>query len=146
MKPLMLQAVWTATWRLPVRCAVTFAMSVSVPAPTEIEQPVVADLGHGALDGLLVGAHRARTELDDRAVAELFGEPIDDWPGRRAVRPAVAEDDRRAPKRSQLSSIASSSTEAPIRMSTAGRSPWPRSRSIARIAFGSGMARSCGQR
>ena len=36
MNPLMLQAVWTATWRLPVRDAVTFAMSVSVPAPTEI--------------------------------------------------------------------------------------------------------------
>ena len=59
-------------------------------------QPVVADLGHGALDGLLVGANRARAELDDRAVAEPFGEPIDDRTRRRAVRPAVAEDHRRA--------------------------------------------------
>ena len=94
MKPLMLQAVWTATWRLPVRCAVTFAMSVSVPAPTEISSRSAADLGDRALDRLLVGAHRARAELDDRA-AELFGEPIDDRPGRRAVRPTVAENHRR---------------------------------------------------
>ena len=94
MKPLMLQAVWTATWRLPVRCAVTFAMSVSVPAPTEISSRSRADFGHRALDGLLVGAHRAGAELDHRA-AELLGEPVHDRPGRRAVGPAVADDHRR---------------------------------------------------
>ena len=68
MKPLMLQAVWTATWRLPVRCAVTFAMSVSVPAPTEISNRSAPDFGHRALDRLFVGANRPGAELDDRAV------------------------------------------------------------------------------
>ena len=71
MNPLMLQAVWTATWRLPVRCAVTFAMSVSVPAPTEISSRGVADLGDRPLDGLLVGTHRAGAELDHRAAEFL---------------------------------------------------------------------------
>ena len=76
-----------------MRCAVTFAMSVSVPDPTETSSRCSAHFGHRALDGFLVGANRPRAELDDRA-AELPGEPIHDRPGRRAVRPAVAEDHR----------------------------------------------------
>ena len=70
-------------------------MSVSVPDPTETSSRSRADLGDRALDGLLVGADRPVSELDHRA-AELLGEPIHDRPGRRAVRPAVAEDHRRA--------------------------------------------------
>ena len=61
------------------------------PGSDGYEQPVGADVGDRALDGLLVGANRPRAELDDRAVPELRGDPIHDRPGRRAIRAAVAE-------------------------------------------------------
>ena len=92
------------------------------------QQPVRTDLGDRALDGLLVGANRPRPELDDRAVPELFGEPIHDGTVRRAVRPAVAEDHRRIRRAVHASAIAPSKTEAPMRMSTSGRSAWPGAR------------------
>ena len=52
------------------------------------------DLGHRALDGVLVGAHSPGAELDHRAV-EPFGQPVDDRSGGRGIRPAVADEQRR---------------------------------------------------
>ena len=86
------------------------------------QQPVRTDLADRTLDRLFVGANSPGAELDHGA-AEVAGQSIHDRPGRRAVRPAVAEDHRRDRTRivRQLSLIALSNTDSPMRTSTLGR-------------------------
>ena len=68
--------------------------------PDGDQQPVLPDLGHGALDGFLVGANRPGAELDDRAAPSCPASRSTTGPAVCAVRPAVAEDHRLFPDES----------------------------------------------